>query len=76
MTNLIQLQKDLNEEQSKRKIESNQEKLVSINAKVRNQEEYVSRMSGSEEAIKEANDVLIELQRQQKKLNRQLILII
>lgn len=66
LTNLIQLQKDLNEEQSKRKIESNQEKLVSINAKVRNQEEYVSRMSGSEEAIKEANDVLIELQRQQK----------
>lgn len=61
LTNLIQLQKDL-----KRKIESNQEKLVSINAKVRNQEEYVSRMSGSEEAIKEANDVLIELQRQQK----------
>lgn len=66
LTNLIQLQKDLNEEQSKRKAESNQQKLASINTKVRNQEEYVSRMSGSEEAVKEANDVLIELQRQQK----------
>ncbi|KAA5416532.1 tape measure protein [Bacteroides cellulosilyticus] len=66
LTNLIQLQKDLNEEQSKRKKESNQEKLASINAKVRNQEEYVSGMSGSKEAINEANDVLKELQRQQK----------
>ena len=66
LTNLIQLQKDLNEEQSKRKKESNQEKLASMNAKVRNQEEYVSGMSGSKEAINEANDVLKELQRQQK----------
>ena len=66
LTNLIQLQKDLNEEQSKRKKESNQEKLASINVKVRNQEEYVSGMSGSKEAINEANDVLKELQRQQK----------
>lgn len=66
LTNLIQLQKELNEEQSKKKAESNQARLDAINAKVRNQEEYVSRMSGSEEAIKEANDVLKELQRQQK----------
>lgn len=66
MTNLIQLQKELNEEQSKKKAESNQARLDAINAKVRNQEEYVLRMSGSEEAIKEANDVLKELQRQQK----------
>lgn len=66
LTNLIQLQKELNEEQSKRKVEDNQTKLTSINDKVRNQEEYVSRMSGSKEAIKEANDVLKELQRQQK----------
>lgn len=62
LTNLIQLQKELNEEQSKKKAESNQARLDAINAKVRNQEEYVLRMSGSEEAIKEANDV----QRQQK----------
>ena len=66
LTNLIQLQKELNEEQSKKKAESNQARLDAINAKVRNQEEYVLRMSGSEEAIKEANDVLKELQRQQK----------
>ena len=66
LTNLIQLQKELNEEQSKKKAESNQARLDAINTKVRNQEEYVSRMSGSEEAIKEANDVLKELQRQQK----------
>ena len=66
LTNLIQLQKELNEEQSKRKVEDNQTKLASINDKVRNQEEYVSRMSGSKEAIKEANGVLKELQRQQK----------
>lgn len=63
LTNLIQLQKELNEEQSKKKAESNQARLDAINAKVRNQEEYVLRMSGSEEAIKEANDVLKELQR-------------
>lgn len=66
LTNLIQLQKELNEEQSKKKAESNQARLDAINAKVRNQEEYVLRISGSEEAIKEANDVLKELQRQQK----------
>ena len=66
LTNLILLQKELNEEQSKKKAESNQARLDAINAKVRNQEEYVLRMSGSEEAIKEANDVLKELQRQQK----------
>jgi tape measure domain-containing protein len=69
LTNLIQLQKELNEEQSKKKAESNQARLDAINAKVRNQEEYVLRMSGSEEAIKEANDVLKELQRQQAAVN-------
>ena len=36
LTNLIQLQKELNEEQSKKKAESNQARLDAINAKVRN----------------------------------------
>ena len=70
LTNLIQLQKELNEEQARKKSESNQERLAAINKKVKNQEEYVSRMSGSEEAIKEANDVLKELQRQQKEIQK------
>lgn len=68
LTNLIELKKELNEKESEDRIEKNKVQLTSINAKVKNQEEYVTKMSGSDDAISAEYDKLQELKKQQREM--------
>lgn len=70
LKDILQLKKDIAEYDSKVKVQDNKTALASINQKVKAQEEYVLRMTGSPEAVKDASKVLEALQAQQREAQK------
>lgn len=70
LKDILGLKKEIAEYDSKAKVQDNQTALASINAKVKEQTEYVTRMSGDPKAVQEAYEVLEALQAQQKEAQK------
>lgn len=70
LKDILKLKKDIAEYDSKVKVQDNKTALESINKKVEEQLAYVTAMSGSSDAVKEASKTLEALQAQQREAQK------